>query len=393
METYEYDCVIVGGGPAGLVTARYISEAGFSVAVLERDREIGVPVLCGEGVSRNIDNLGVTERKDWVENEIVGARIFSPNGTMVKMSAERAGGETGYVIDRERFDKELARIAAKKGADIFVMCDAKKANVEGGEIREIEAKLDGKDVKFTGKIFVGADGVESKVGRWVGIDTRLKPKDIVSCYEYTLSGVECDKDYTDFFVGRSLAPGGYVWIFPKSDDTANVGIGVLASYSKSGLARQLLDKFIEKRDFLRKGKPVRKLAGAAPVALPIQSYRGNVVLVGDAARHTDPLTGGGIIHAVIGGRIAGETIARALREEKLSLLEEYEKGWREKIGKKLERNYKMKELASTFDDKTFDKLADSVKDINFEELSTLGLIKALVTKHPSLLFKLKSLIG
>ncbi len=393
MEKYEYDCVIVGGGPAGLVTARYVSEEGFSVAVLERDLEIGVPVLCGEGVSRNIEKFGVTERRDWIENEIVGARIFSPDGTMVKMAAERAGAETGYMIDREKFDKELARIAAKKGADIFVMCDARKAKVEDGEIREIEAKLDGRDVKFSGKIFVGADGVESKVGRWVGIDTRLKPKDIVSCYEYTLSGVECDKDYTDFFVGRSLAPGGYVWVFPKNDDIANVGIGILASYSKSGLARQLLDKFIEKRDNLRKGKQIRKLAGAVPVSLPIESYRGNVLLVGDAARHTDPLTGGGIIHAVIGGQIAGKTIAKALREEKNTLLEEYEKGWREKLGNKLERNYKMKEVATTFDDKTFDKLAHSLKDINFEELSTLGLIKAMVKKHPSLLFKLKSLIS
>ncbi len=393
MKRFDYDVVVVGGGPAGLVTSMYISEKGFSVAVLERDKEIGVPVLCGEGISKKVDDLGIIDRGRWIENEVVGARIFSPNGTTVKLSAEHAGGETGYIIDREIFDKELARLSAKKGTDIFLRCNAKQGIFENGKLVGVKADLGGEEVEFFAKVIVGADGVESRVGRWVGIDTRLKPKDIVSCFEYTLSGIECNREYSDFYVGKSLAPGGYIWIFPKSDDVANVGIGVLGSYSKPGLAKELLDRFIESKEELRKGKAIRVLTGAVPVAKPIESLRDNVILVGDAARHTDPLTGGGIMHALIGGRIAGETIAESLESNDVSILKKYEERWKEKLEKKLKRNYMMKEIASTFDDKTFDMLADSVKDINFDEFSTYGLIKALVTKHPSLLIKLKPLLG
>ena len=361
--------------------------------MLERDKEIGVPVLCGEGISKKVDDLGIIDRGRWIENEVVGSRIFSPNGTTVKLSAEHAGGETGYIIDREIFDKELARLSAKKGTDIFLRCNAKQGIFENGKLVGVKADLGGEEVEFFAKVIVGADGVESRVGRWVGIDTRLKPKDIVSCFEYTLSGIECNREYSDFYVGKSLEPGGYIWIFPKSDDVANVGIGVLGSYSKPGLAKELLDRFIESKEGLRKGKAIRVLTGAVPVAKPIESLRDNVILVGDAARHTDPLTGGGIMHALIGGRIAGETIAESLESNDVSILKKYEERWKEKLEKKLKRNYMMKEIASTFDDKTFDMLADSVKDINFDEFSTYGLIKALVTKHPSLLIKLKPLLG
>ncbi|HDO19652.1 MAG TPA: NAD(P)/FAD-dependent oxidoreductase [Thermoplasmatales archaeon] len=389
----EYDVAIVGAGPAGCVTALYAAKEGLKVAILEKDKEVGIPVLCGEGISKKVDQLGIIERGKWIENEVIGARIFSPNGTIVKLSSEKAGGETGYVIDREVFDKELARLAIKEGAELFLRCEATGLIRRDGEIVGVEAALSGERIGIEAKVIVGADGVESRVGKWAGINTTLKSKDIVSCFEYTLSGIECNKDYCDFFVGKTLAPGGYIWVFPKSEDVANIGIGILASYSKPGLAKELLDRFIEKHKEYKKGKPIRILTGAAPVSEPVESVKENILLVGDAARHTDPLTGGGIMHALIGGRIAGETIAKSLNEGDLGILQEYEEGWKREFGKKLKRNYMMKEIASGFDDKTFDMLADSVKDINFEEFSTLGLVKALVTKHPSLLMKLKPLIG
>ncbi|RLF53980.1 MAG: NAD(P)/FAD-dependent oxidoreductase, partial [Thermoplasmata archaeon] len=90
---------------------------------------------------------------------------------------------------------------------------------------------------------------------------------------------------------------------------------------------------------------------------------------------------------------AGESIARSLEEDDISILKDYENGWRRELGRKLKRNYMMKEIASRFDDKTFDKLAESLQGVDFEDFSTYGLIKALVKKHPSLLIKLKPLLG
>jgi len=390
----KYDVVVVGSGPAGSVTARFAEESGAKVLIVERRSEVGVPVLCGEGISRKIDDWDMLEGKRWIAGSMDGARIYSPDGTMVKLSAEMAGNETGYVLYRDVFDQELARRAVKAGAEIMMNTRVTGLIKENDRITGVKAKHFDEDVEFEADIVVGADGVESKVGLWAGIETTLKPCDLETCAQYTLTNIECNDAYCDFYLGKKIAPGGYVWVFPKGKDVANVGIGVLGSLSESGMAKKLLDKFIEEHSELKKGEPIRFLAGAVPVANPVETVRDNLILVGDAARHVDPITGGGLTHCLQGGKIAGETIGKAIAAQDFSreILSEYETGWKEAFGKKLKRNYLVKEILLDMEDKTLNMLADSLKDYNFEEISTLSLIKALVLKHPTLLMKLRPLI-
>jgi digeranylgeranylglycerophospholipid reductase len=87
----KYDAVVVGSGPAGSVTARFAAESGAKVLIIERRAEVGVPVLCGEGISQKVDNYKLLEGKHWIATKMLGARIFSPNGTKITLSAEYAG--------------------------------------------------------------------------------------------------------------------------------------------------------------------------------------------------------------------------------------------------------------------------------------------------------------
>jgi digeranylgeranylglycerophospholipid reductase len=390
----KYDAIIVGGGPAGSVTARFAAENGAKVLIIERRAEIGVPVLCGEGISQKIDQFKVLEGKRWIAAKMNGARIFSPNGTKVTLSAEYAGNETGYVVYRDIFDQELARGAAQKGAEIMLNTCAINLLKKDGKIKGITARHFDETIEMEANIVVGADGVESRVGKWAGIQTTLKPYDLETCVQYTLSNIDWDSPYCDFFLGKHIAPGGYIWVFPKGKDVANVGIGILASQSESGKALKFLDKFIASRPELKKGEPLRVITGADPVAEPIQSVKDNLLLVGDAARQVDPITGGGLTHAIEAGKYAGETIAKAVDKQRFDnqTLSEYETRWKDAFGKKLHRNYIAKEIMLDMEDKTLDMLADSLKDYKFEEFSTLSIIKALVTKHPSLLVKLTPLM-
>ncbi len=390
----KHDVVVVGSGPAGSVTARFAAEAGANVLMIERRKEIGVPVLCGEGISRKIDDWDMLEGTRWIAGRMEGARIYSPDGTMVKLSADMAGNETGYVVYRDVFDQELARRAAKAGVKIMMNTQAVGLLKDGEKIKGIKACHFVEQIDIEADIVVGADGVESKVGKWAGIDTTLKPKDLETCAQYTLTNVDCKDAYCDFYLGKKIAPGGYVWVFPKGKDTANVGIGILASLSEGGMAKKLLDEFIAKDPRFAHAEPIRFLAGAVPVANPIETVRDNLILVGDAARHVDPITGGGLTHCLEIGKIAGEIIGKAVRAQDFSkeFLIEYETHWKEVISKKMKRNYKVKEIMLDMDDKTFNMLADSLKDYKFEELSTLSLIKALVLKHPTLLMKLRPLM-
>jgi len=390
----KYDAVIIGSGPAGSSTARFAAEKGAKVLILERRAEVGAPVLCGEGVGKIIDDFNVLEGKKWIAANMDGARIFAPDGTMIKLAAEMAGDETGYVVHRDLFDKEIARGAVKKGAELMLNTVATGLVKEGNKITGVQAKHFDEDIEIEADIVVGADGVESKVGRWAGINTTLKPYDLETCAQYTLTNIECDVGYCDFYLGKNIAPGGYVWVFPKGKDVANVGIGVLASLSESGMALKLLNKFISEHPELKKGQPIRFLAGADPVGEPTETVKDNLLLVGDAARHVDPITGGGLISSVHGGKLAAETIASAVEQQKFDeeTLSTYEERWKNAFGKKLKRNYVVKEILLEMEDKTLNMLADSLKDYKFEELSTLSIVKALVGKHPTLLMKLKPLL-
>jgi digeranylgeranylglycerophospholipid reductase len=390
----KYDVVIVGSGPAGSVTARFAAEAGAKVLIVERRKEVGVPVLCGEGISRKIDEWNVIEGTRWIASNMDGARIYSPDGTMVKLGAEIAGNETGYVVYRDIFDQELARLASRAGTKIMMNTNATSLLKEKDKIKGIKVIRFDEEFEIEADIVVGADGVESRIGKWAGINTTLKPKDLETCAQYTLTNIDCSDAYCDFYLGNEIAPGGYVWVFPKGKDTANVGIGIIASLSESGMPRKLLDKFISNHPNFKNGEPIRFLAGSVPVANPVETVRDNLILVGDAARHVDPITGGGLTHCLEGGKIAGETIGTAVEMQQFDqdTLSSYETGWKEAFGRKIKRNYMVKELLLNFEDKTLNMLADSLQDVKFEEVSTLGLVKALVLKHPTLLMKLRPLM-
>jgi len=390
----KYDVVVVGSGPAGSVTARFASEAGAKVLVIERRQEIGVPVLCGEGISRKIDEWNMLEGTRWIAGRMDGAHIYSPDGTCVTLSAERAGNETGYVIYRDIFDQELARLAIKAGAKFMMNTQATSLIKDKSKIKGVKAKHFDEEFEIEADVVVGADGVESKVGQWAGINTLLNPKDLETCCQYTFANVDCKDAYCDFYLGREIAPGGYVWVFPKGKDVANVGIGLLASLSESGLAKKLLDEFIEKDPRLKNAEPLRFLAGAVPVANPVETVRDNLILIGDAARHVDPITGGGLTHCLEGGKIAGETIGKAIQEQNFSkkFLSTYEEGWKNAFGQKIQRNYLVKEILLDMDDKTFNMIAHSLKDIKFDEISTYGLVKEVAKRHPTLMVKLLPLL-
>jgi digeranylgeranylglycerophospholipid reductase len=390
----KYDAVIVGSGPAGSVTARFAAETGAKVLIVERRAEVGVPVLCGEGISQKVDHFKVLEGKRWIATKMEGARVFSPNGTKITLSAEYAGNETGYVVYRDIFDQELAREAAQKGAEIMLNTCAIDLLKKDGKIKGIVVQHFDETLEIEADVVVGADGVESRIGKWAGIQTTLKPHDLETCVQYTLCNIDWDSPYCDFFLGKHVAPGGYVWVFPKGKDVANVGIGILASLSESGKALHFLDRFIATQPELKKGEPLRVITGADPVAEPIQSVKDNLLLVGDAARQVDPITGGGLMHTIEAGKYAGVTIAKAVEKQRFDsqTLSDYETKWKNAFGKKLHRNYVAKEIMLDMEDKTLDMLADSLKDYKFEEFSTLSIIKALVTKHPSLLAKLTPLM-
>ncbi|MGD0327519.1 MAG: FAD-dependent monooxygenase [Halobacteriota archaeon] len=134
----------------------------------------------------------------------------------------------GIVLERKLFDRQLAKDAARSGAHVMVRTRATGLILEDSTVRGVKLSRLGEEFDVRTKLVIGADGKESQVGRWAGINTTLKLGDIESCVQYHMQNVELTDNTLDFYFG-SAAPSGYAWAFPKGDGAANIGPGVLGA--------------------------------------------------------------------------------------------------------------------------------------------------------------------
>jgi digeranylgeranylglycerophospholipid reductase len=118
------------------------------------------------------------------------------------------------------------------------------------------------------------------------------------------------------------------------------------------------------------------------------------MLVGDAARQSDPLTGGGILNAMQAGIIAGEVAATALAAGNVSKsgLKDYEDRWREDIGKLLARSYDFKEFFVKLSDNDLNQLLGSLKKEDISKMDLRGMLRVLFRLNPKLLWELRHLV-
>lgn len=390
MLSNSYDVIVVGAGPAGCVAARFAAEAGASVLLLERKNEIGIPVHCGEGIKGDIDKLGVIQKGPWIANYVKGVKFFSPNNTQVTVANNRNADSFGYIIHRDIFDKELAALAANAGVKILLNAEAIALETTKKELSSVKVRLFNEVMTVKAKVIVGADGIDSRVGKWIGITTTLNPKDILTCAQYTFTNTNCDREYCEVYLGKHLAPGGYVWSFPKQNGTVNVGIGIYGDFHSSNRAKLLLDAFIASHKEYSRCMPVRFLAGAAPASKPVHMVKKNMLLVGDAAHVADPLSGGGILQALHCGKIAGMVIGEAIQRNCIdeSFLKTYEKKYRSEFNNYHMRNYILKNFYRKLDDDQIDRLANSLKDYSFLNPSAIELINALIMRNSWVLPKM-----
>ena len=390
-----YDVLVIGAGPGGSIAAKTAAEKGLDVLLIEKRQEIGDPVRCAEGVNKEYLKKHVEIDNSWICADLKGSRIFSPNGTKIEMAQEISGGEVGYVLERKIFDRALAEHAAKAGAEVRVKTRATGLIIEDDFVKGARLMHLGKEYEVRAKIVIGADGVESKVGRWAGIDTSLKPVDIETCAQYLIAGVDIDQEYCEFYIGSELAPGGYIWIFPKGEGKANVGVGLLGSKTGKFKPRPVdyLNNFVEQK-FPNAGI-VEMVFGGVPVSGCIEKTSTNgLMLVGDAARQSDPITGGGILNAMDAGKLAGEAAYEAISAEDVSfekLEEVYEKRWRETTGYAIDMSLIVKNCFINLQDEDLDALANSLKEVRFERMRLFDLLQALFKANKKLLWDLRIL--
>lgn len=379
-----YDVIVVGAGPSGAMAAQYAAKGGLSVALLERKQEVGIPVRCGEAVGLKGISIGIDVESKWILTTIKRMSMISPSGHRVTFPI--SGKDESYIINREIMDKDLVQYAIDAGVSYFSGTPVTAVRIEAKD-RYTCTSL---EKKFQAKCLILADGVESKCARDLGWDTALLMEDIESCAFCRVEHQAIIEDTIELYTGSEIAPGGFLWVFPRSKGKANVGLGILGTNSSAGKANELLNNFIKKTF---PGADVTDLhCGGVPVGKWLRPLvKGGALIVGDAARQVNSLNGGGIAYSIYAGRIAGETVARAFRSPHIlsyRYLKNYQKQWASCCGKQQMRQYALKTLLLKKNNDVFlDDIALSLLKENPEKLNYLRIFRRTFRKHPLMLLK------
>lgn len=327
MKEYKCDALIVGAGPAGSSAAFSASKEGLKVLLIDRKPQIGVPIRCAEYVPALLlkeINIG----RDFIVQSVKGMKTILPGGEIKETSAP------GFIIRRDIFDQAIVKRALKAGTELWL--NSRALSMEN---KTILVKKNADTINIKADVIIGADGPHSRIGKWIGSSNT----NLIPAVQARVS-LAAPLDYTEVYFEKNYF-AGYSWLFPRRD-TANAGLGMKNNTGNRGALREGLNKFLSR---LRSENRIRGdimdyTAGWIPAERPRSIVSDNILLVGDAAGQTHPISGAGIAQAVACGLMAGKWTAQAIRNRDTNILREYEKEWNDLYGESQERAFRKREL-------------------------------------------------
>ena len=384
-----YDLIVIGLGPAGASALYTSAKTGLKVLGVDKKREIGVPIQCGEFLPADDEYNNILPKakhlellknfpKDFIKCHIYRVSLYSPNGI------KYCDRFHGYVIDRETFDKWIVYKAIECGADVKI-----NTTVIGitrrNNIYTIKAHSLSGYVELKARAVIAASGASSNILPMLNLPKEDNPYNLASTMQYVMAGYEGDINEVEMYTGSRYAPGAYAWIIPRGEGFANVGVGVRSPFIKkidrNCNVKSFLDRFIREHPIastkLKKAKAVSITGGIVPVGPPLKSYNESSIAVGDAANQVIACIGAGVPTAVIAGSIAGEVIALHITDN-IPLSEYWNITYKE-IGDALENGYKIRLAIDLMcrSDKILEKSIEYVCSRSYTDLIRVRIPKGI----------------
>ena len=339
----EYDVVIAGGSISGLISAREIAKKGYSVLVLEEGFEVGTPDHCGGLVSKSaLHDLGIEPTQKTFDSMINSALIFSPNGKQFEIDSKK---QEVVVVNRRELDKQVALQAQQSGAEIRVKTSFKEKTKRG-----VRTSID----EIGCKILVDCRGVGALINN--------QRDGILLSAQYEVYADWITEGKVEVYFDQIKYPGFFAWIIPSGKGVGKVGIaGREINVSK------IMEQFLRNKG---KYSTVRKILAPIWIKGPVKDFvSGDVVIAGDAAGQSKPTTAGGIYSCAMGGLLAGNSITKYLETNEHSQLQQYQKLWHNKFGKEFEKQRLARKILERVDNKTIDKIFDTITPEIVSEIS------------------------
>lgn len=345
----NYDVAVVGAGPVGSTFARHMAEKGFKVALLEKKKEIGVPLQCAGLLGKKIKKVNILP-DEFIINPVNGAFLHSPEDTVLSVSKEKP---EAYVVDRIGYDKFLAQLALDSGAELFL-----NHRVDSVDSVEGVITLKNNESKISADVVVGADGHSSIVS-----DLFNPPAESFQAAQYLIDVGEkrFQKDYVHLYVDSRVSPG-FLWAIPLSESTARVGLFADGNYQQ---LTAILNELLTKRSELKGATILKKYYGVIPKYNSQKKLvKDKVILLGDAASQVKPTTGGGLIMGFSCAEIASQAAIKALETGNTELLMNYSKEYHDKFKNELKVQLMVHKI--------FKSLSDSELEYMFRKLKQEG---------------------
>ena len=375
------DVAIIGAGPAGVMAAWTAAREGARAVLLEREAHPGRKP-CAEGIlSEVLEDAEVSPSPEFAINHISGAVLYGPD----EKKRVNVGGE-GYILDKPALLNVLAERARDAGAMLEYGRTVENVVREDGHVL-INGKDGSEPFSLGARIVIGCDGTGSILARQF---FQRKRYQVIAAFQYAMTNCRLeDESKLEIFIGHNKAPAGYVWIFPKGNRTANVGIGV-----KGSGAKQLLDRFIQEHPAAFGEAAIeRSQAAPVPVGGEVDDYVSeNMMLCGDAAGQVIPLTGAGIHTSLVAGKLAGEEAGKAAKEGDTSLrrLSVYKDRFEMLWGEKIRNSLKALESFERFSDDELNVITEYLDGQDLVEMAhgfSPSRAVSLLVKHPILAIK------
>jgi len=326
-----YDVVVVGAGPVGCRVAELIAKKGLKVALIDKKKEIGQPTQCTGLVSYRLKSVIVDLPDNVIMNTVKRAKFFS-----TLSSFELKSEKPFYVIDREKLDNFMFLRARRAGADVGTpvlfkdFVKKERLDEKTNEYLMVSTSAG----KMQTKILVGADGPLSAVATKTGLQ---RPANMITGAQMTVDAKDkFDPKAVELFFSSTISPDFFGWVVPLSPDTARVGVA-----AKRG-ATTYLKRLVEKRTggVVKSSAVKPDVAGRINFGLMQRTSAERVMIVGDAAAHVKPFSGGGIVYGLLGAGYCANACIRAVKENDFSaefFEREYDRKWKSHLAGPIRR--------------------------------------------------------
>jgi menaquinone-9 beta-reductase len=340
MRPQAIDVAVVGGGPAGALTAMLLAARGREVVVLERApqwRWRACGVFASPASITSLRSLGLTEAElGSMARPVAAMRVETPRGATFRLTygGSGEGRDSAVGFDRGTLDPLLLGRARSAGAGVRLGAMVERVELAGSHAR---LEIAGDQPAVRARVVVGADGLRSVVARTAGVSRRA-PLGARAALTFHLRDTAHDRD-----ARMVIIDDGYVGIAPVPGDRANIGIVLGRSWFQQlrreggravahSICARVLPAGAAKPEGLR---PLDRVSGVTPLGHVVARRAGKEwLLTGDAAGFLDPFTGEGLHRAIESAELAATTIDAVLAGRAGCSLGDYDRAMRSRFAAK-----------------------------------------------------------